>query len=53
MEVKKSKTISIKSINTSTTWQLESAEDVDKYLRELREKLINTLEENTVTHIEF
>ena len=51
--VKKQKTISIKTINTSTTWQLETPEDVDKYLRDLRNKLISKLEENTVVHIEF
>ena len=51
--IKKQKTISIKTINTATTWQLETEEDVDKYLKELRSKLIGKLEENTVIHIEF
>ena len=51
--VKKYKTISIKSINTAATWQLESEEDVDKYLKELRSKLVGKLEDNTVINIEF
>ena len=51
--VKQQKHISIKSVNTASSWQLETAEDVDKYLNELRGKLISRLEENTVVHIEF
>lgn len=47
------KVYSIKSINASTSWQLETEEDVDKRLAELRSKLISKLEENTVVHIEF
>lgn len=47
------KVYSIKTINASANWQLETVEDVDKKLQELRTKLINKLEENTVIHIEF
>lgn len=50
---KKNKTISIKSINTSSTWQLETEDDVRKYIEELQRKLMNTLEEDTVVNIEF
>ena len=51
--VKKQKTISIKSINTQSTWQLENADDVKKYITELEKKLINSLEEGTIINIEF
>lgn len=51
--VKKQKTLSIKSINTQSTWQLENADDVKKYITELEKKLINSLEEGTIINIEF
>ena len=52
-KVKKTKTISIKSINTEQTWQIESPEDVKHYIAELEKKLIRTLEEDTIINIEF
>ena len=51
--VKKRKTVSIKSVTTSSTWQIETTADVDKYLAALRAKLNAILEENTVINIEF
>ena len=51
--VKKAKTISIKSVNAEQTWQIETPEDVKRYITELEKKLLGTLEENTVIHIEF
>ena len=36
-KIKKQKTVSIKSINTSNTWQLESADDVRRYVSELQD----------------
>lgn len=51
--VKKKKTVSIKSINNATTWQLETEADVKKYIEELEKKLINTLEDNTIINVEF
>lgn len=51
--VKKQKTISIKSINTQSTWQLENADDVKKYITELETKLMKTLESDTIINIEF
>lgn len=50
---KKSKTISIKAINTASTWQLETSDDVKKYIAELEEKLMKTLEKDTIVNIEF
>ena len=52
-KVKRKKTVSIKSINNATTWQLESESDVKKYIAELEKKLMNTLEEGTIINIEF
>ncbi len=51
--VKKAKTISIKSVNAEQTWQIETPEDVKRYITELEKKLLGALEENTVIHIEF
>ncbi len=51
--VKQRKTISIKSINNEASWQIESAEDVKKYITELEKKLLATLEEDTIINIEF
>lgn len=50
---KREKIYSIKSINASAKWKLETEEDVDQHLKDLRSKLINKLEENTIVHIEF
>lgn len=50
---KSSKNISIKSINNESTWRIESAEDVDKYVNALKSKLMKTLEEDTVINVEF
>ncbi len=51
--VKKRRTVSIKSLNTSATWQVETEADVKKYLAELEKKLMAQLEENTIINIEF
>lgn len=51
--VKKRKSISIKSVNTFSTWQIETEDDVKKYVSELEKRLIATLEDNTVINIEF
>ena len=47
------KTVSIRAINTSSTWQLESAEDVRRCVAELQDRLMKALEEDTVVNIEF
>lgn len=50
---KTEKHISIKSINSFSTWQIENEQDVEKYLNSLRTSLINIIEEETVVNIEF
>lgn len=52
-KIKKQKTVSIKSINTEATWQLETADDVKKYIAALEKKLMAQLEDDTVIHVEF
>ncbi len=51
--VKRQKTVSIKAVNTSASWQIETEEDVKRYLIELEKKLIGELEEDTIINIEF
>lgn len=50
---KKQKTIGIKSINDEISWQIETPEDVKRYVTRLEQKLLEQLEEDTVVHIEF
>lgn len=52
-KIKRQRTVSIKSINTERTWQIETADDVRNYVKELEQKLLEQLEEDTVIHIEF
>jgi hypothetical protein len=52
-KVKKRKTVSIKSVNTEATWQLETATDVERYVDALKTRLLQTLEDDTVINIEF
>lgn len=53
LKIKKHKTISIKQLNTESTWQLESEEDVRKYVAQLEKKLTALISEDTVINIEF
>ena len=52
-QVKKHKTVSIRTINTATTWQLETKEDVERYIQTLQTKLNALLEKDTIVNIEF
>lgn len=49
----KRKNINIKDINPSNSWRIESKDDLDNYLKELKEKLEKELGENTILNIEF
>ncbi|MBK0347250.1 BREX system P-loop protein BrxC [Aerococcaceae bacterium zg-ZJ1578] len=51
--IKKRKTISIRSINNAVSWQIETEEDVRRYLAELQEGLISSLEDDTIINVEF
>ncbi|WP_313126658.1 BREX system P-loop protein BrxC [Proteiniclasticum ruminis] len=50
---KKHKSISIKSVSLTSSWQIESAQDLDKYIRELREQIMKELDQDTIINIEF
>lgn len=45
--------MSIKDINPTNSWQVETKEDIEKYLQALKERLEKELEENTILNIEF
>ncbi len=49
----RTKNISINSINLTSYWRIEKAEDLDKYISDLREQILKELEENTIINIEF
>ena len=49
----KRKNISIKDVNPSNSWRIEDEKDLDKYLKELKERLEKELEKNTILNIEF
>lgn len=53
VKVKKSKNVSIKSMTKTASWRIESKEDVDRYVEELRLKLISELDVDTIVNIEF
>ena len=40
-------------MTASASWQLETPEDVQKYVAALQKKLNGMLEDNTILHIEF
>jgi len=52
-KVKKRRSISIKSINVSNSWQIETVRDVDQYIAALRTRILRELDEDTVVNIEF
>jgi len=52
-KMKTQKTVSIKSINSETTWRIETEADVDRYVETLKAKLKQSIKENTILNIEF
>ena len=53
VKVKKTKNVPVKSMTKTASWRIESKEDVDRYVEELRTRLINELEADTIVNIEF
>jgi hypothetical protein len=51
--VKKRKSISIKNVSLTSSWQIETAQDLDKYMSDLREKIMKELDQDTIINIEF
>lgn len=50
---KQVKNVSFKKIARTSSWRIESVEDMDKYLNELRNNLILELGKDTIINIEF
>ncbi len=51
--LKKTENISFKTITPQRTWQVETEEDVDKYISDLEARLKKMLKENTIFNIQF
>lgn len=51
--IKKTKNITIKNITHTASWRIENAEDIEKYIGQLKKSLLAELEENDVVNIEF
>ena len=47
------KTISIKTINSESTWRIETEEDVERYVEALKRKLKQNIKGDTILNIEF
>ena len=52
-KVRKTKNVSIKKMIGTSSWRLENTDDIDKYIKELRNKLVSQLDEDTIVNIEF
>ena len=53
VKVKKTKNVPVKSMTKTASWRIETREDVDRYIEELRTRLMNELETDTIVNIEF
>lgn len=52
-KIKTQKTVSIKSINSESTWRIETEADVERYVEALKAKLKQRIQEDTILNIEF
>jgi Txe/YoeB family toxin of Txe-Axe toxin-antitoxin module len=52
-KVRKTKNVSIKQMTGTASWRLESAEDIDKYIAELRKTLAAQMDGDTIVNVEF
>lgn len=50
---RKTRNISIKKVTKTSTWRIESEEDIEKYINELKKELISEFRDNDVLNIEF
>jgi len=53
IKIKKRKNLSIKSVNLAASWQIETPQDVDKYIAALKERILKELDADTIINIEF
>lgn len=52
-KVKKTKNVTIKNMTNTSSWRLESEQDVDKYLAALRKSLLEELKGTDIVNVEF
>lgn len=50
---KKKKNVGIKTVALTSSWRIETEEDIDKALATLRQNLKAQLEEDTIINVEF
>lgn len=53
VHVKTTKNITIKNVTGTASWRLESADDVDNYLAQLRKTLLAELDKTDIVNVEF
>ena len=51
--VKTTKNVTIKDMTHTSSWRIESAEEVDKYVGQLRKSLLDALDGNDIVNVEF
>lgn len=51
--IKTTKNVPIKSVTGTSSWRLESQEDIEKYINALKKKLTAELKDDTIINIEF
>lgn len=51
--IKKTKNVTIKNVTHTSSWRIESAEDVEKCVNQLRKSLMDELDGNDVVNVEF
>ena len=53
IKVKKSKNVPIKTMTKTASWRIETKEDVERYVEDLRMKIMSELDIDTIVNIEF
>ena len=51
--VKKTKNVTIKNVTHTSSWRIESVEDVEKCVNQLKESLLKELDVNDIVNVEF
>ena len=52
-KVRTTRNLSLKKVAGTSSWRLESPEDVERYLSELRKSLLAQLDDDTIVNVEF
>ena len=52
-QCKQVKNISFKKIAKTSSWRIETVEDIEQYLNELRSNLVTELDQDTIVNVEF